>query len=135
MPGEPKCSRAPLVRLCNAICNGARKTDCDRSDLLRRAHTALHRLSVVLGVLRRDRSDPLGLRHLATDQKVGGSNPSERAKVLVTALLSHVGFLARPNLAHKLARTQRILTRPETRFPLGSFTELFPTAQHERHSG
>jgi hypothetical protein len=34
---------------------------------------------VVVAVPKGDRSDPLGWRHLPTDQKVGGSNPSERA--------------------------------------------------------
>ena len=64
---------------CNAICNGGRKTDCDRSDQLRRAHTALYGLSVRLVIPRRDRSDPLRQPLLPTDQKVRGSNPSERA--------------------------------------------------------
>jgi hypothetical protein len=36
--------------------------------------------------LRRDRSDPLRQQYLPTDQKVGGSNPFERAKVQVTGL-------------------------------------------------
>jgi hypothetical protein len=42
---------------------------------------------------------PLRRGHPATDQKVGGSNPSERAKVLVTGLQISVRFWARRNLA------------------------------------
>jgi hypothetical protein len=42
--------------------------------------TAFHVFSALLLVLRRDRADWLGRRHPPTDQKVGGSNPSERAR-------------------------------------------------------
>ena len=56
----------------------------------------------------KDRRDWLGRRHPPTDQKVGGSNPSERAKVLVTGLPIPCDFLAWPNLADKLARTWQI---------------------------
>ena len=69
-----------LGSFCNAICNGSRKTDCDRSDPLRRVHASLYGFSVRLVISRRDRSDPLRHKYLPTDQKVGGSNPSERAK-------------------------------------------------------
>jgi hypothetical protein len=120
-------------RIWHAIWHGARKTGCDRSDSAGQAHPTFQGLSVPVVVLWRDRRDPLGRRHPPTDQKVGGSNPSERAKVLVTGLLIHVCFFAWPNLAHKLARTWRILTRPEARFRSVHLVNS-PTAQQERHS-
>ena len=45
----------------------------------------------------RTQSDPAGRLHTATDQKVGGSNPSERAeKVQVTRGVAAVTSLLRP---------------------------------------
>jgi hypothetical protein len=75
-----------VAQFWHRIWHGRGKTGCDRGDSLRRGHKALEWFSVVVVVLRRDRGDPLGRRHPPTDQKVGGSNPSERAKVLVTGL-------------------------------------------------
>jgi len=72
------------------IWHGRRNTHCDRRDWAGRAYKALCAVSVPVVILRRDRRDWLGRRHPPTDQKVGGSNPSERAKVLVRALLNHV---------------------------------------------
>ena len=68
-----------LTQFWHRIWHGRRKTGCDGRDPLRRGHKAFQYLSVVLPILWRDRRDPLGRRHPPTDQKVGGSNPSERA--------------------------------------------------------
>jgi hypothetical protein len=78
-PGEPK-GRCGAWQIWHAIWHGRRKTGCDRSDSAGQAHLALQRLSSPVVVLWRDRRDPLERRHPPTDQKVGGSNPSERAK-------------------------------------------------------
>ena len=56
------------------------KTGCDRSDSAGQAHPALQGLSSPVVVLQGERRDPLGRGHPPTDQKVGGSNPSERAE-------------------------------------------------------
>jgi hypothetical protein len=72
-------------RIWHAIWPGTRKTGCDGRDSAGRACTALHVLSALLIVLPRDGSDPRRQQYLATDQKVGGSNPSERAQALLRA--------------------------------------------------
>jgi hypothetical protein len=99
-------------RTCNAICNRRGKAGCERSDPLKHAQAALQRLRSSC-CARGDRRDPLGQRHPATDQKVGGSNPSERAKSAGHGLRRQAYGQKRRNLQQLVTGGDQHLKRSE----------------------